>query len=237
VTDVNACDDTRNDLLDPPKTHHLRTPLDRLRFVATQNGSMRRITVILIATFVAAAGVVWWLARNGEQTAPDYVGQASLDAATWANHSDATVGWSLRYPGRWHLQVVEPSDDMCQGPSVLVTNFDADLHHPDLGPGSCTGAWDMRNLRTDFVVVEIEVPADVPPGPEISQRTTPLSLEDALQGSRMARFGVPKGIYIPVFIDEGHQYIVRVWTGPDATSQDYRIADGIVGSMRFDAGT
>ena len=93
----------------------------------------------------------------------------------------------------------------------------------------------MRNLRNNFVVVEIEVPADVRPGPEISQRTTPLSLEDALQGSRMARLGVPRSIYIPIHIDEGHQYIVRVWHGPDATSQDLRIADGIVGSMRFDS--
>jgi hypothetical protein len=47
---------------------------------------------------------------------------------------------------------------------------------------------------------------------------------------------VPKGVYIPVFIDEGHQYIVRVWNGPDASSQDLKIADVIVGSMRFDAG-
>ena len=94
----------------------------------------------------------------------------------------------------------------------------------------------MRNLRSDFVVVQIEVPADVRPGPEISQRTTPLSLQDAREGSGMARFGVPKGVYIPVFIDEGHQYIVRVWSGPDATPQDLKIADVIVGAMRLDAG-
>lgn len=198
---------------------------------------MRRIRVIVVASLVVALVVAWWLTRNGDQTAPDYVGQASLDAATWTSYADATVGWSLRHPGRWHLQVVEPADDVCQGESVLVTNFGADFHHPDLGPESCTGAWDMRYLRSGFVVVEIEVPADVRPGPEISQRTMPLSLEDALDGSRMARFGVPKGVYIPVFIDEGHQYIVRVRNGPDATSQDLQIADGIVGSMRFDAGT
>lgn len=194
---------------------------------------MRRISVIVLASLIVALVVAWWLARNGEQNTPDYVEQASLDATTWASYSDAVVGWSLPYPGRWHLQVVEPADDVCQGESVLVTNFDADLHHPDLGPGSCTGAWDMRNLRRNFVVVEIEVPADVRSGPEIGRRTMPLSLEEALEGSRMARFGVPKGVYIPVFIDESHPYIVRVWNGQVATSEDLKIADGIVASMRL----
>lgn len=197
---------------------------------------MRRIRVFVIVS-LAVALLAWWLARNGEQTAPDYVGRASLDAATWVSHTDPTVGWSLRYPARWHLQVAQPdpAEFSCKGDAVLVTDFDADLRHPDLGDGSCTSAWDMRDLPTNFVIVELEVPADVTPGPEHSQ-TMPLSLEDALQGSGMARFGVPRGVYIPVFIDEGHQYIVRVWNGPDATSQDLKIADAIVGSMRFDAG-
>jgi hypothetical protein len=195
---------------------------------------MRRSAVILVAILAAASLAVWWLARNGAEVAPRYVGQASRDVATWARHTDAGVGWSLRYPSRWHLQL-EASDHMCHTDAVIVTNFDADLRHPDLGPNSCTGAWDMRNLPSNFVAVEIEVPADVRPGPDISQRVTPLSLEDALEGSRMTRFGVPKGVFIPVYIDEARQYIVRLWHGPDASSHDLKIADAIVKSMQFDA--
>ena len=92
----------------------------------------------------------------------------------------------------------------------------------------------MRNLRSNLVVVEIEVPADVRPGPEISQRTTALSLEDALQGSRMARFACRRDLH-PHPIDEGHQYIVRIWHGPDATSRTLKSPMVIVGSIRSDS--
>jgi hypothetical protein len=197
---------------------------------------MRRIGVTLVSILALALVVAWWLTQVRGPSSPDYVGQASLDAASWTSYSDARLGWSLQYPAVWHLQVVDPeaTEVSCQGDAVVVSNFDGDLHHPDLGGASCTGAWDMRNLRSNFVIVQIEVPADVRPGPENSQRTTPLSLDDALQGRRLGRFGVPKGIWIPVYIDEGHQFFVRAWHGSDASQKDLEIADEIVTSIRFD---
>jgi hypothetical protein len=82
-------------------------------------------------------------------------------------------------------------------------------------------------MRSNFVVVELEIPADVHPGSEMSQRTMPLSLEEALPGSRTARLGVPKGVFILVYVDEGHQYIVRVWHGADATNTIWRSRTGL----------
>jgi hypothetical protein len=196
---------------------------------------MRRTPIVVVAILSVGLVVTWWFARD-RSGAPQYAGQASLDIGTWSAHSDARIGWSLRYPTIWHLQVAEPdpSEVSCNDDTIVVTNFDGDLHHPDLGGASCTGAWDMRQLRSNFVIVQMEVPADVNPGPEFSQHSMPLSLGDALEGDRIARFGMPKGVWIPVYIDADHQYFVRVWHGPDASSRDMTIADRIVGSMRFE---
>lgn len=196
---------------------------------------MRRTSIVVVAILVLALLAAWSLTRN-DTGAPEYVGQASTDVGSWSTYRDAEIGWALRYPPLWHQQVGQPdqSDLACNGDTVVVMNFIADLQHPGLGEGSCIGVWDMRDLRRNFVIVQLEVPADLRPGPEISQRTTPLSLDEALKGHQMARFGVPRGVWIPVYIDEGHQYIVRVWHGPDASSQDMAIADGVVGSMRFE---
>jgi hypothetical protein len=90
----------------------------------------------------------------------------------------------------------------------------------------------MRDLRSNFVI-ELAVPTDVNPDPEFSQRATPLSLDEARKGLSLPHFRVPKGVWVPVYIDEGHQYFVSVWHGRDASSQDMTIADGIVESMRF----
>ena len=188
--------------------------------------------MILVVILGVASVVVWWLARSEEQTAPHYVGQVLLRDAEWETYSDPRVGWSLRYPSRWHLQLAQPFE--CQGDAVVVTNLDADLRHPDLGASSCTGFWDMRALPSNFAVVEIDVPNDMRPGRKISQRSTPLSLEDALDASSVARFGVPKGIFIPVYTDASHQYIVRMWQGPEASPRDSEIAEAIVRSIEFE---
>jgi hypothetical protein len=194
---------------------------------------MRRTPIVVIAILSVGLVAAWWLAGDDSE-APGYVGQASADVSSWRTHSDSQIGWSLRYPAIWHLQVEGPDQNFCNGDTVVVTNFDGDLQHPDLGGGSCTGAWDMLHLRSNFVIVQLEVPVDVTPGSMSGQQSTPLSLDEALKGHRIGQFGVPKGVWIPVYMDEGHQYFVRVWHGPDATSQDMTIADGIVASMRFE---
>jgi hypothetical protein len=196
---------------------------------------MRRMPVVVAAILLVGLLAAWWLARD-HSGPPDYVGQASANTGSWRTYSASRIGWSLRYPAMWHLQTdagdeTEPS---CTSDTVVVANVDADLQHPDLGGASCTGAWDMRDLRSNFVIVQLEVPADVPPNPESGQRTTPLSLDEALESPRIAEFGVPRGVWIPVYIDEAHQYFVRVWHGPDASNQDMAIADAVVGSMRFE---
>ena len=194
---------------------------------------MRRTPIVVVAILFVGLLAAWWLARD-DSGPPEYVGQASADVSSWRTHSDSQIGWSLRYPARWHLQVDGPDENVCNGDTVVVINLDADLHHPEIGEGSCTGAWDMRELRSNFVIVQLEVPVDVTPGSMLSQQSTPLSLDEARKGHRIAEFGVPKGVWIPVYIDEGHQYFVRVWHGPDASSQDMAIADRIVASMRFE---
>jgi hypothetical protein len=196
---------------------------------------MRRTPIVLVAILFVGLLAAWWLGRDDSVT-PEYVGRASTDVGSWSTYSDSMIGWSLRYPAIWHLQidVSDLDDPSCNSGTVVVMNFDADLQHPDIGGGSCTSAWDMRDLRSNFVIVQLAVPTDVNPDPEFSQRATPLSLDAARKGLSLPRFGVPKGVWVPVYIDEGHQYFVSVWHGRDASSQDMTIADGIVESMRFE---
>jgi hypothetical protein len=91
----------------------------------------------------------------------------------------------------------------------------------------------MRDLPSHFVVLELETPGDVSPGREGSQTQLPLSLEKANPGARSPRFGIPRGVWIPFWLDEGHQYIVRFWWGSDTSDLDLEVARRIVSSIRF----
>jgi hypothetical protein len=164
-----------------------------------------------------------------DAASPSYVGIASLDPSTWRRHADPDGWWLLRSPARWQVQLGS-SDDGC-GTQIVVSNFDDDLRHPELGPGRSTCLWDMRLLPANFAVVAIDVPRDVVPSQAISQ-TPPLSFDDGLRGSGAGRYGVPNGIFIPVWIDGGHRFIVRAWTGSSVSGHDRAIVKGIVESIR-----
>jgi hypothetical protein len=173
--------------------------------------------------------VIVLLLTRQDAASPSYVGAASLDPSTWRQHADPDGGWLLRSPARWHVQLGS-GDDGC-GTQIVVSNFDDDLRHPELGPGRVTCLWDMRLLPANFAVVAIDVPPDVVPSEAISQ-TPPLSFGDGLRGSGAGRFGVPKGIFIPVWIDGGHRFIVRAWTGSTISGDDRAIVERIVESIR-----
>jgi hypothetical protein len=134
-------------------------------------------------------------------------------------------------PARWHVQL-GPKGDGC-GTQIVVVNVDDGLRHPDTGPSSFTCLWDMRLLPPTFAVVAIDAPQDVIPGRAISQ-TPPLSFEAGLRGSGSGRYGVPQGIFIPVW-NEGHVFIVRAWTGPSVSEHDRAIVERIVESVRSPA--
>lgn len=190
---------------------------------------MRRAAVAAAAVAVGTLAVYLGMTERYQLADP-----APLDVTRWERFADADVGWSLLYPDGWRVQ---EDDGSCPDHAqVLVTNVGADVRHPEReSPGfSCTDLWDMRELPDGFVVIELEVPGDVGPGEEGSQRSTPLSLDDAYRGTAHPRLGVPRGLWIPVFLDESHQYFVRVWFGPAASARDRDIAERIVATIRFD---
>jgi hypothetical protein len=48
--------------------------------------------------------------------------------------------------------------------------------------------------------------------------------------------GEAMGMWIPVYLDSAHQYIVRAYFGPEASALDRAIARRIVSSIRFATG-
>ena len=81
--------------------------------------------------------------------------------------------------------------------------------------------------------MEIARPVEALLAPQRGERSTPLSLSTARRFPAFEEYGVPPGRSIQVYVDHDHQYIVNVWHGVDASRHDLRIADRIVGSMRF----
>jgi hypothetical protein len=58
-------------------------------------------------------------------------------------------------------------------------------------------------MRSSFVVVELEILPDVPPRTGDESEDDASVAEEASPGSRTARLGVPKGVFIPVYVDGG----------------------------------
>ena len=185
---------------------------------------VKKIAQILAVGLLAILGGVAFLILSPERRPPP----ASLDTLRWVPHTDPDADWSVRYPREWHLQI---DDGSCpfQHEQILVTNVGHDLQHPEIGGGGCTDQWDMRELSPGFVVLELETPADVAHGRE----KVALSLKEARISSPVPEFGVPARVWIPVWIDRQHQYLVRLWLGPIATQHDQKVVQQVVSSIRF----
>lgn len=80
---------------------------------------MRRTPIVVVAILSVGLLAAWWLALDGSG-APESVGQASKDVGSSSTDSDSRIGWSLRYPAIWHLQVDGPDENFCNGDTVVV---------------------------------------------------------------------------------------------------------------------
>lgn len=179
---------------------------------------MRRAAVLLASAI--CVGVLF--ASLGP---PRVIPTTTADRSLWASYSDPEVGWSFRFPPEWEVRIDE--DAFPSHPQVVIINFRGDLHH------SRGDFWNLRELPPEFVLVEMEVPFDVSPGPRGSQRGTPLSLAKGYPAQGKLYQGAAWGRWIPVYLEGVGSYIVRAYVGPQANVSDRRVARDIVASIRF----
>jgi len=180
---------------------------------------VRRAVVVL-----ASAILVWIVLAS--LTPPRLIPTTTADRSRWMTYSDTEVGWSLRYPPEWEARIDE--DAYPSHPQVVIVNFRGDLHH------SQGDFWNLRELPPGFVLVEMEVPFDVTPGPRGSQRSTPLSLTKGYPAQGKLYEGAAWGRLLPVYIQGVGAYIVRAYFGPEASLMDQRAAREIMASIRLE---
>ena len=129
------------------------------------------------------------------------------------------------------------------GQGVHITNLDGySFERPRLPPGWCNNDWDVRGAPRDFVLVDISEMGGPPAGPSLppdsefppalatfAPTETALSAKEAnLQGkfvcACMFRGGGARS--------DGVNYSVRAWIGDDASIDDRRSLDVLLGSIR-----
>jgi Tol biopolymer transport system component len=173
---------------------------------------------------------------KGDESQPAVQGQrltTPLDTPRWETYRDRQLGWSMAYPSEWRLQTFH---EEFIGPTfrgALVSNVDFEFRHPDLGEGAHTGAWDMRGLPPDAVVVEFHALARFGLPTEPPDTKLPLSLDDARPVRDRPPYGAPQP---RLFLSLGETgYAMFAWFGPNASERDREIARRIVATITFDA--
>jgi PASTA domain-containing protein len=222
-------DPEMRDALDRAVRHLDPDPEARLGNVLRRGGQRRSLRLGALGAAVAlfVAGVGWGAIEIQRQR------QATpLDSATWQTYRDRQLGWSMASPPGWHLQTFdEGGHGTFRG--VLVANVEFDFRHPDLRD-TWTGAWDMRGLPTDAVVVQFQylLPRFEPSGQP--DTPFPLSLDDARPVRDRPAYGAPQPrLFLPVIAEGEPGYAVFAWFGSEASPNDRAIAERIVASITF----
>lgn len=214
------------------------SPEERLQGIR-RKGSLRRAlrwTAVCTALFLFLGATGWAALRlAGNQTET-----ASPTPAPWRLFEQSDLGWSLEYPESWRTQEY---DDLCghgedeRTTGVLVTNVRHVFRHPEI-PNGCTGAWDMRGLPSDLVLIAFgKAPIRFDPDPlGRDSSSLPLSLESAepMDNAGLARYGTPEtGFFLPVTV-EGVRHTLHIWIGAGASAAQREIAERIVASIQFE---
>jgi hypothetical protein len=150
-------------------------------------------------------------------------------------------GWAVSYPAAWHLQVVNDDGFEWHKHGVLLSNLSINLHHPQI-PNGETSAWDMANLPSYFVLVEVgqDWGLDARCGfdstfPCRPDTPLPLSLGEAKASSAASgdTFELPFVYIGPIWHNKSDHYLLRAWFGKRANSASRRAAEAIVASFHF----
>lgn len=193
------------------------------------NGLFARLVATIVFVGLLAIAIGYGLASGPKPIGPTI------------SHRHADQDWSWRYPANWHLQTFDEWIGHSMFEGALASNLNHHFVHPS-GPNFGTSAWDFRGLPANVVVLQLaqldrfDIPCDdaraFPKTDGMEPSEFPLSLSDA-----EASHGPPDAFairFLPVCIPGEAVYNLHAWFGPDATPQDWEVAEDVVASIRFD---
>jgi hypothetical protein len=159
----------------------------------------------------------------------------------WCTYIDTAHGWTVKWPKGWRLQRFEGRcpDRLSGGTFALwgavVSNLTRDLAPPTEVSGSCSGAWDYRQLPASLVVFDARSLLTLPlPAPlEVQPDPFPWSVEDAAQMTETSAptWGQPFPKYVWVGRVRGTGFAGGLVFGRSATPGDRALAAEMVASV------
>ena len=161
---------------------------------------------------------------------------AILTPRGWLALGGPDNGWTMSSPPGWRVQNVGGED--CQGRrlsgSVLVSNLDRDLHHPDGATTGCWVRWVMQGFPQWGVALEVAPQGtfSITSAPKKIPTCLPLAWAD-LPPTGGVRGG-PTEYFLPI-TGGGDSLSIWAWVGDEASAEDQRIAEEVLASLRFTA--
>ena len=179
----------------------------------------RRPTLVLAAFVLLIGAAIVLIQGRGDQYA-------------WRSYAANDFPLAVEYPGSWSSQ---PFNEHSPHPfyGVLISNAGLKLAHPDLGSDRWTSAWDMRQLPSSAIVVQVSITPGLGKPTKVST-DFPVSLKDARQFDETASYGAPQPrMWIPLKVAGGYEHQISVWIGEDASGMDRALAERIVESVNL----
>lgn len=182
-----------------------------------------RFPALAAALLVVIVGVIAVVTVPGDN---EQVAVTSSDH-DWRELHVSILDWRLEHPAAWQVQLFE---HLCRiGESgAVMTNLDRPIERETI-PDGCTTGWDLSEVPSEFVGVEVTYRAGGPAtasDPSASDTPRPLRLEDFDRIDDLT-------LHEPITIAGETRYAVRVWIGQDASTTDVAAVERLVGSIEW----
>ncbi|MDP9402425.1 MAG: hypothetical protein M3P85_03660 [Actinomycetota bacterium] len=203
--------------------------------VASRHRHARLLVAAGVVVVLVATGGL--LLEGGDDQRVAVVPSAPGGGDAWVAATDPALNWHFEHPRAWMVQRFFRQCRVAAS-GTIVTNLDRSLHFADV-PKGCTTAWDLSDVPGDFVAVQMShlVGGPAVAGDDGGDTPFPLSLDQAEPGPPPpgGHPAAPASRSIQVSIAGDGRYVVRVWTGPEASPEDVERAERVVASIRAQA--
>jgi hypothetical protein len=118
----------------------------------------------------------------------------------------------------------------------IASSVDHTFRYPNLGGGEATSAWEMTDVPSDAVVVEISRVDRLPVAchsedGNMSITKFPLSLDRLEFIATGPQHGAPPRGYLGVCLEDGKHFGVHAWFFPQASERDRELAAELISSL------
>lgn len=199
-----------------------RSELANADITAAPTRSMWRFPALAAAAVLVVAGLIAIGTVPGGDDEQVAVTSADKD---WMTLHVPILDWRLEHPAAWSVQLFEHQCKVGQSGAV-ITNRDRPIERARI-PDGCTTGWDLSDVPSEFVGVEVSYIDGGPPwlpDPSASDTPRPLRVEDFDRIDDLA-------VHQSITIAGESRYGVLVWIGPDASASDVAAVERVVGSI------